>query len=70
MVDDDKSWAIVRSGVGDSPRFDAVALVLVKEKVLLLAFTGFTREQEGDLSTLVPSVLEDVLSANRGGFFN
>lgn len=70
VVDDDKSWAIVRSGLGNAPRFDAVALVLVKEKVLLMAFTGFTREQKSDLSTLVRSVLEDVVSANRIGFFN
>ena len=44
--------------------------VLVKEKVLLLAFTGFAREQKCDLSTLVRSVLEDVLLANRAGFFH
>lgn len=70
VVDDDRSWAIVRSGVGESPRFDGVGLVLVKEKVLLLAFTGFNREQRGELVTLVRSVLEDVISANKPGFFN
>lgn len=70
VVDDEKSWAIVRSGIGENPRFDGVGLVLVKEKVLFVAFTGFNREQRGELIALVRSVLEDVISSNRTGFFN
>ena len=70
VADDERSWAIVRSGVGDNPRFDAVSLVLVKERVLLVAFTGFNRDQKTELTSLVKSVLEDVISANKTGFFN
>lgn len=68
--DDERAYAVVRSGIAEPNRLDAVALVLVKEKVINLAFTGFTPAQKGEVVALVKAAVDAIVSANRTGFFS
>lgn len=67
--DDERVYAVVRSGVAQGSRVDGIALVLVKDHVLSIAFTGFRPEHLRELQELVRSVSDDLLSANRTGIF-
>lgn len=69
VQNDDIAFSFVRSSVTEPNRFDALAYVLVKEKVLLLSFSGFTREQGEELAALVRSLSGEISSANRASFF-
>lgn len=68
--DEDNAFSFVRSGVTEPNLVDALAFVLVKDKVLVVAITGFTRDQKPELTALVRSIADEVQSANRPGFFS
>lgn len=70
VQNDDLAFSFVRSSVTEPNRFDALAFVWVKEKVLRLSFTGFTREQGAELATLVRNVTAEIRSANQTSFFS
>jgi hypothetical protein len=67
--DDDRVFAVVRSGIAQGSRVDGFALVLVKDRVLSLAFTGFRPEHLRELQELVKTSTDELLSANRAGRF-
>lgn len=68
--DDETAFSLLRSGVTEPNRLDAVAFVLVKEKVLMVAFKGYSREQRSELADLVRGVIDEIKSANSPGFFS
>ncbi|MBK8073108.1 MAG: sel1 repeat family protein [Ramlibacter sp.] len=70
LRDDERVFSMVRASVTDPNRVDAIALVLVKERVLAVSFTGFTPEQKSEITALVKAVTDDILSANRSSFFS
>lgn len=70
VQNDEAAFSFVRSSVTEPNRIDALAYVLVKDKVLLLSFTGFAREQGEELAALVRSLADEIRSANRASFFS
>jgi uncharacterized protein len=68
--DDERSFSFVRSSVTEPNRFDALAFLLVKERVVIVAFVGFVREQKAELTALVKNAADEIQSANRSGFFS
>lgn len=70
VVDDDSAYAVVRSGTSQADRIDALGLVLVKQRLLVLNFTGFRPEHLAELKDLVKTTMADVLSSNRSGLFS
>jgi len=68
-ADDERSFAMVRAGLGEGARMDAIAIVLLKGQVLQLQFTGFGQDQKAELTALTKSVVDDLVSANKPGFF-
>jgi TPR repeat protein len=70
MVDDDHAYAVVRSGISNADRIDAIVLVLARQRLLVLNFTGFRPEHLGELKELVKNTAADVLSSNRSSLFS
>lgn len=68
--DDDRVYAIIRSGLADANRLDGVALILVKEKVLSVAIVGFTPAQKEEVAALLKGVADEIVSANRPSLFS
>ncbi|GAA4423719.1 hypothetical protein GCM10023090_16280 [Acidovorax lacteus] len=67
--DDERVFAMMRSSVVEPQRFDAVALVLLKDRVLSVSFAGFTPEHKAEVESLVQAFCNGLLSANRAGLF-
>lgn len=70
LRDDEEAFSVLRRGQQDPSRIDVLSLVRVRERVLLLAYTGFETEQRAVLTELVRVTTDEILSANRGGFFS
>lgn len=70
LRDDDRALGILRASVTDPNRIEAISLVYVRDRVLLVAYTGFNRQQKDELAALVRSLTDDILSANRPGLFS
>ncbi|MGZ5847693.1 MAG: tetratricopeptide repeat protein [Ramlibacter sp.] len=70
LRDDEDVYAVVRRGVQDPSRLDALTFVRVRDKALLIVYGGFDVEQRAVLTELVRTATEEILSANRGGFFS
>ena len=68
--DDDHVLSVIRGGTTDPARLDALSYLLLKDKVIVLTFTGFQHDQKEQLTELVRSTTDDLLSANRPGFFS
>jgi Sel1 repeat len=67
---DERLFAFVRSGISQADRIDAMALLMVKQRLLALTFRGFHPEHLGELKELVRKTTADVLSSNQVGVFS
>jgi TPR repeat protein len=70
VVDDEGAYAFVRSVVSQADSIEAVALVLVKQRLLAIAFLGFRPEQQDELKELARKMAADLLSSNQVGLFS
>lgn len=70
VIDDERAYAFVRSGVSQADRIDAVALVLAKQRLLAFTFRGFRPEHLDELKELARKTAADVLSSNQVGLFS
>ncbi|MBG9389614.1 tetratricopeptide repeat protein [Caenimonas aquaedulcis] len=70
VADDDRAYALVRSGISQANRVDGFALLLLKQRVLVLMFTGYRTEHLAELQDLVKDTVSELASSNRGGFFS
>jgi uncharacterized protein len=68
LHDDEQTYSFVRSGISRADRVDGLALVLIKQRVLWLSYTGFTPEQLAELKQVLKSSVENILARNRGLF--
>lgn len=64
--DDENAYAIIRSSTTGGKSTDAFAMVSTKGRVLTIAFTGFENEHLPELRELVASMVNELLSRNRG----
>lgn len=70
LRDDEDAFSVLRRSQQDPSRLEALSLLRVRERVILLAYVGFDAEQRGGLTELVRSTTDEILSANRGGLFS
>lgn len=68
--DDDRGFVLLREGVAEADRVDAMAFLLVKQRVILLNYTGFQVQHFDELSDLARTSVDGFISANRGLFGN
>lgn len=68
VLDEPRQIAIMRSGISEPDRLDAVGLILVKERVLSVSLTGFKFDQKAEAQELLKTVASEVISANKGFF--
>ena len=68
LRDDDTTLALLRSSVSQPNRLDGLMLVLVKERVLWVSFTGFSNEHATELAELLRTTGAEMVAANRGLF--
>ena len=69
LRDDDKVYGFVRSGISQATTVEGVLLLLIKQRVMLLRFTGFRPEHLEEVQELLKGTAEDLLSSNRDGLF-
>jgi hypothetical protein len=69
LRNDDRVWGLLRTSNLEPNKLDAIGLVLVKEKVLAIALTGFGSDQRDEASDLFKNLADALVSANRPGFF-
>lgn len=70
LRDDDRVYSFVRSGVAQPNRVEGVAIVLVRQRVLVLNYTGFRPEHRAELLDLVKASTDELLSSNRPSLFS
>lgn len=69
LRNDDRVWGLLRTSNLEPNKLDAIGLVLVKEKVLAIALTGFGSDQRDEAGDLFKNLADALVSANRPGFF-